>query len=153
MVSTYITECGSKGPASQPVSHPVSRSICTWQKDRLTSASQSVCLYLTKRLASASQPVNQSVLDRQTDLNNIYIYKYINIYIYIYIYIYIIVLYNSLNDLFLWRRYKNIRKRDSTYITKYRYNGPVSHSVCLSLTDRRTSANQSVCLSLTDRLT
>ena len=30
---------------------------------------------------------------------------------------------------------------------------PVSQSVCLSLTDRPTSASQSVCLSLTDRMT
>ena len=76
---------------------------------------------------SASRKV--SVLDRQTDLNNIYIY--------------IIVLYNSLNDIFLSRRYKNIRKMDSTYITKYGYNEPisqrVSYSVCLPLTDRLTS--------------
>ena len=72
---------------------------------------------------SDSQPVSQSVcLDRQTDL------------------------YNSLNDLFLSRRYKNIRKMDSTYITKYGYNElvsqPVSHSVSLPLTDRLTSARQ-----------
>ena len=29
LVSTYLTKCGSKGPASQPVSQPVSRSVCT----------------------------------------------------------------------------------------------------------------------------
>ena len=79
------------------------------------------------------------------------------IYIYIYIYIYTIVLYNSLNDLFLCSRYQNIRKLNSTYITEYGYKGPVSQpvsqSVCLSLKDRLTSASQSVCLSLKDRLT
>ena len=83
MVSTYISKCGSKGSASQPVS----RSICRYLTDRLISASQPVCLYLT---------------DRLTEI--IYIYIYICIYIYIYIYIYIIVLYKSLNELFLCRR-------------------------------------------------
>ena len=69
----------------------------------------------------------------------------------------VIVLYNSLNDLFLCRRYKYIRKIDSTYITEYGYNGPVSQpvsqSVCLSLTDRLTSASQSVCPSVLYRQT
>ena len=58
---------------------------------------------------------------------------------------------------FLFRRYKNIRKMDLTYITDYGYNGPfsqpVSQSVCLSLTDRLTSACQSVCPSILDRQT
>ena len=52
---------------------------------------------------------------------------------------------------------KNIRKMDSTYITKYGYNRPVSQpvsqSVCLSLADRLTSASQSVCPSILDRQT
>ena len=48
MVSTYISECGSKGSASQPVS-------------------RAICLYLTDRLPSPSQPVNLSVCTWQTD--------------------------------------------------------------------------------------
>ena len=55
------------------------------------------------------------------------------------------------------RRYKNIGKMDSTYITEYEYNGPVSQPVsqsfCLSLTDRITSARQSVDPSILDRQT
>ena len=98
MISTYITECGSKGPASLSVSLSVD---------------------FTHRLTSASL----SVLDRETDLNNTHIY----------IYIYTIVLYNSLNNLFLCRRYKNIMKMDSPYITEYGYNGPVSQSASLSV--------------------
>ena len=44
---------------------------------------------------------------------------------------------------FIFRRYNNIRKMDSTYIKEYGYNGkPVSQS-----------ASQSISLSLTDRLT
>ena len=54
MVSTYISECGSKGSASQPVS-------------------RSISLYLTDRLPSASQPVNQSVYPWQTD----WLYKWL----------------------------------------------------------------------------
>ena len=69
--------------------------------------------------------------------------------------VYIIVLYNSSNDLFLCRRYENIRKMNSTHITEYGYNGPVSQqvsqSVCLSLTHRLTSASLSVCPSILDR--
>ena len=103
--------------ASQPVSQPVSQSVCTWHTDWLQPASQSVC------------PCQMDWL------------KW---------YIYIIVLYNSLNDLFLCRRYKNIRKIDSTSITEYGYNEPVSQPVCLSLTDRLTSASQSVCPSILD---
>ena len=41
---------------------------------------------------------------------------------------------------------KKIMKMDSTYIAEYRYNEqvsqPVSHSVCLPLTGRLTSAMQ-----------
>ena len=58
---------------------------------------------------------------------------------------------------FFARRYKNIRKMDSTYITEYEYNGPVSQpvsqSVSMTLTDRLTSASQSVCSSILDRRT
>ena len=46
MVSTYITECGSKGPASQPASLSVSLSVL----DRQTDFSQPVSLSLTDRL-------------------------------------------------------------------------------------------------------
>ena len=67
MVSTYITECGSKELASQPVSQPVTRSVCIWQRDWLQPASQSVSLSVLDR----HQPAGQS------DLNNIYIYMYI----------------------------------------------------------------------------
>ena len=89
MDSTYSTECGYKGTASQPTSQPAS------QSERLTSASQ-------------------SVLERQTDLYNNYIY--------------IIVIYHSLNDLHRFRRRKNNRKVDSTCITECGCKGsqPVS---------------------------
>ena len=60
-------------------------------------------------------------------------------YIYICIYIYMYnCLYNSLNDVFLCRRYKNIRKIDSTYITECGSKGPACQLVCLYLTDRLT---------------
>ena len=46
---------------------------------------------------------------------------------------------------FIFRRYNNIRKMDSTYIKEYRYNGqtsqPASQSIGLSLTDRLTVIN------------
>ena len=78
-----------------------------------------------------------------------------HIYIYIYIYIYVC----SLNDLYRFRRYKNITKMVSTYIKDCGSKGPACHpacqSLCLYLTDRLTSASQSVSLSvyLADRLT
>ena len=78
-------------------------------------------------------------------------------YIYIYIYVYIYI--HSLNDLYRFRRYKNIRKMVSTYIKDCGSKGPASQpncqSVCLYLTDRLTSDSQSVSLSvyLVDRLT
>ena len=46
MVSTYITECGSKGPASQSVS--LSQSVCLYLTDRLTSVNRSVCPSLSE---------------------------------------------------------------------------------------------------------
>ena len=61
-----------------------------------------------------------------------------------------IVLYNSLNDLFLCRRYKDIRKMDSTYITTYGSNGsvrqPTSQPVSLSALDRQSDFSQPVSL-------
>ena len=55
------------------------------------------------------------------------------------------------------RRYNNIRKMNSTYITEYGYNEPVSQPcsqpVSLSLADRLTSASQSICPSILDRQT
>ena len=73
--------------------------------------SQSGCLCLTDRLTSASQSVYPSIDDRQTDF---------------------------INDLYRFRKYKYIRRIDSTYIAEYGYNGPVSQPA-------NQSASQSVC--------
>ena len=49
---------------------------------------------------------------------------------------------------YLCTRYKNIGKMDSTYITEYGYNGPVSQptseSVSLSVLGRQTDVSQPV---------
>ena len=107
--------------ASQPVSLPVSQSVCTWQTNWLQPAGQSVCAC-------------------QTDWLKIYIYNYI-----------------FPKWLISLQKIKNIWKMDSTCITKYGYNGPVSQpvsqSVSLFLADRLTSASQSVCPSILDRQT
>ena len=98
MDSSYITECGYKGSASQP----------------------------------ANQSVSLSVLERQTDLYNNYIY--------IYIYIYHI---SFLNDFYRFRRCKNNEEVESTYIMEYEYYGPASQPVS-------QPASQAVSMSVLD---
>ena len=97
------------------------------------SAIQCVCPWQADWLQPCSESVRLSLTDRPT----------------------------FINDLFRFRRYKNFWRMDSTYITKWGYKGsvsqptsqPASQSVCLYLTDGRTSASRSVCLFLTYRLT
>ena len=122
MDSTCITDGRYKGPVSQSVSPFV--------HDRLTWASQSDCL---------------SRRDILTYITIIYTHIYIYIYI-LYIYIIVMYVYVIPYNTFLFRRFKNIRKMNSTYITEYGYNGLASQPVS-------QSANQSVSLSLTVRLT
>ena len=74
-------------------------------------------------------------------------------YMYIDMYIHIFVMhkcmYHSLNVLFSFRRYTNIRKIDPNYITECGYKGQVSHSVSPPVHDKLT-VSQSVCQGQTD---
>ena len=136
MDSTYITKCRYKGPASQPAnqsashvthvrdrqnnfshsaslsvldipdrlisaSQPVRLSVLD-RPDRLTSASHSVCLSLTDRMTSARKSVCLYLTDRLSDSQIVWLSDR----------------QTFINDLFRIRKYKNIRKIDSTYITE-----------------------------------
>ena len=52
----------------------ISRIVDLKEQPTSQPVSQSVCLYLTDKLTSVSWSVSLSLTDRQTDLNNIYIY-------------------------------------------------------------------------------
>ena len=107
--------------------HLISRSMDIMDQSANPSASQSVCPRQTDWLQPASQSVRLSLTDRLIFINN----------------------------LFRFRRYKNMRKMDSTYITEYGYKGPASQpanqsaSHVTNVLDWKTNFGQSVCLSLT----